>query len=311
MDTVDSSLAFSQQVALLEKKRAVLLGLLRLTETLQQLRVALSSVLQLGGAAGAAPSDSDLRAFEVIRQRVADLSSAELRQAIEQLDGKVRDSLAQISTMALQLVDDARASLSDLELIHPRVNGFNRFARTNIAMRVLLEQRGESLPALQFELPREAIAQRLARVEEKEQGICRALVAHIQDMRGDLALMLGNPHCAESQTQFYQVLDQALAANLAHIEAGLSLSELPMPIESIEVEGGGSVEHADSPVAEPVGTAEAETAASASPLPDVAPDPLPAPGLLGRLRRWLSSPVEVRWRDLQPPADPAKRRDGE
>lgn len=311
MDTVDSSLAFSQQVALLEKKRAVLLGLLRLTETLQQLRVALTSVLQLGGAAGAAPSDSDLRAFEVIRQRVADLSSAELRQAIEQLDGKVRDSLAQISTMALQLVDDARASLSDLELIHPRVNGFNRFARTNIAMRVLLEQRGESLPALQFELPREAIAQRLARVEEKEQGICRALVAHIQDMRGDLALMLGNPHCAESQTQFYQVLDQALAANLAHIEAGLSLSELPMPIESIEVEGGGSVEHADSPVAEPVGTAEAETAASASPLPDVAPDPLPASGLLGRLRRWLSSPVEVRWRDLQPPADPAKRRDGE
>jgi len=74
LDTVDSSLAFSQQVALLEKKRAVLLGLLRLTETLQQLRVALTSVLQLGGAAGAAPSDSDLRAFEVIRQRVAKAS---------------------------------------------------------------------------------------------------------------------------------------------------------------------------------------------------------------------------------------------
>lgn len=311
---MDDSLAFNQQMILLEKKRAVLLGLLRLTEALDQLRIALQAVLQLGAGGPSQLSLADLRSFEKVRERVAGLSAAELQSGIHNLDQRVHHSLAEISQLALQLVDDAQASFSDLERINPRLNEFNRFARTSIAMRALLARRGLSLPALQFELPRSEIEQRLAGVEQKEQSICQALVRHIGDMRGDLALMLGNPACSESQRQFYAELDQALAANLAHIEAGLSLSDLPMPIESIVVAGDLPVDGEAPQVPVP---AAVTPVAPAEPLERADPVTAPAPvaeqaasaalpGLGARLKAWLHSPWDVRWKDISAPSDKAK-----
>lgn len=309
---MDSSLAFSQQMNLLEKKRAVLLGLLRLTETLEQLRAALQALLQLGGGGQSQLPLSDMRAFEVIRERVAGLSDAELHSGIANLDLRVHQSLASISQIALQLVDDAHASLADLEQINPRLNQFNRYARTSIAMRVLLERRGLSLPPLQFELPRSEIEQRLAGVEQKEQNICQAVVLHINDMRSDLTLILGNPACSDSQRQFYSELDQALAANLAHIEAGLSLSELPMPIESIEVAGEPQTADEPAAVAEPQGPTETTpvTPSASNPQPSAAPEAgaeEAAAGFVGKLKTWLNSPWDVRWKDVsKAPADKGK-----
>jgi len=318
---VDNSLTFNQQVALLEKKRAVLLGLIRLTEALDQLRIALQGALQLGIGGPIQLSLADMRSFEKIRKRVAGLSVAEMHSGIQHLDQRVHHGLAEISQLALQLVDDAQASLLDLEQINPHLHEFNRLARTSIAMRVLLARRGRSLPPLQFELPRGEIEQRLAGVEQKEQSIGQTLVRHIGGMRNDLALILGNPACVESQRQFYRQMDQALAADLAHIEAGRSLSALPMPIESIEVAGdqpGATAASATAApaAAEPAAASEAAPRAPAADLPASA-SPLAvahadtpsaaAPGFIGRLKTWLNSPWDVGWKDVsKTPVDKAK-----
>jgi hypothetical protein len=298
---VNNSLTFNQQMDLLEKKRAVLLGLIRLTETLDQLRIALQGALQLGTGGHIQLSLADMRSFEKIRKRVAGLSVAEMQNGIQHLDQRVHQGLAQISQLALQLVDDAHASLLDLEQINPHLHEFNRLARTSIAMRVLLGRRGRSLPALQFELPRHEIEQRLAGVEQKAQSISQTLVRHIGGMRSDLALILGNPACIDSQRQVYREMDQGLLADLAHIEAGRSLSELPMPIESIEV----AWEHADTAAApaEPEAVAAvlqsvpaAGLPASTSPLAETLPGA--ESGFVSRLKAWLNSPWDVGWKDV-------------
>lgn len=294
---MNNALPFAQQVLLLEKKRAVLQGLIHLSEALELLRSGLQAMLQLGGGGQAQVSLRDMRAFETIRTRVAQLSDGELRNSIHALDQRVLQSLAHMCQLALQLVDDARTSALDLEQIQPRVNEFNRFARTAIAMRILLERRGQFIEPLQLPLPQHEIEQRLVSVTEKEQGMTQALVSHIQDMRSDLALMLGNPACSASQQQFYQVLDQALEANLNHIEAGLSLAELPMPIDSIEV---GEQQVTAEPGAEPEPEAEPglepETAApGASESQSQASAPI---GFVPRLKAWLHSPWHVGWKDV-------------
>lgn len=296
---MNNALPFAQQVLLLEKKRAVLQGLIHLSEALELLRSGLQAMLQLGGGGQAQVSLRDMRAFETIRTRVAQLSDGELRNSIHALDQRVLQSLAHMCQLALQLVDDARTSALDLEQIQPRVNEFNRFARTAIAMRILLERRGQFIEPLQLPLPQHEIEQRLVSVTEKEQGMTQALVSHIQDMRSDLALMLGNAACSASQQQFYQVLDQALEANLNHIEAGLSLAELPMPIDSIEVgeqqataESGAQPE----PEAEAEPGLEPETAApGASKSQSQASAPI---GFVPRLKAWLHSPWHVGWKDV-------------
>lgn len=296
---MDTTLPFTQQVALLEKKRAVLQGLMHLSEVLEQLRSGLQAMLQLGGGGQTQVSLADMRSFQIIRERVAALSDGELRSGIQSLDQRVQQSLGEMCQLALQLVDDARASQHDLEHINPKVNQFNRFARTAIAMRILLERRGQPVAPLQLILPQAEIEQRLARVQEKEQGISRALVKHIQGMREDLVLMLGNPACGESQRQFYQVLDQALAANLAHIEAGLSLSELPMPIDSIEV-GEQTVQ------TPPAQVSDAPPAKASSPPSEVQTTQAalaPAQGFVPRLKAWLNSPWHVGWKDVGKPGE--------
>ncbi len=139
-----SSLA--AQIALIEKKRAVLLGLTQLVISLERLHTSLEAVLLLGGSR-LQLSTAELRSVEVIRQRVRNLSDAELRAAVFNLDGLVSDSLLNLSRLALQLVDDPQVRLDQLESIHPQVNTFNRNARTAIALRALLAKRGEVVAA--------------------------------------------------------------------------------------------------------------------------------------------------------------------
>ena len=274
-----SSLA--AQIALIEKKRAVLLGLTRLVISLERLHSSLEAVLLLGGSR-LQLSTSELRSVEVIRQRVRNLSDAELRAAVFNLDGLVSDSLLNLSRLALQLVDDPQVQLDQLESIHPQVNTFNRNARTAIALRALLAKRGEVVAALHLPLPRLAIQQRLQQVDAREQVIRQQVCSHITGMRGDVVQLLANPACSGAQRAMYQALDQSLAENLAHIQAGLSLSELPVAIEDIEVAEAAPAHGDDS----------REAALSAAPVPSVTSEASEKEqaGLLPRVRDWLNAP---------------------
>ena len=274
-----SSLA--AQIALIEKKRAVLLGLTQLVISLERLHTSLEAVLLLGGSR-LQLSTAELRSVEVIRQRVRNLSDAELRAAVFNLDGLVSDSLLNLSRLALQLVDDPQVRLDQLESIHPQVNTFNRNARTAIALRALLAKRGEVVAALHLPLPRLAIQQRLQQVDAREQVIRQQVCSHVAGMRGDVAQLLANPACSAAQRAMYEVLDQSLAENLAHIQAGLSLSELPVAIEDIEVAEAAPARSEDSRAAElPAAPVPLET--HEAPLKEDA-------GLLPRVRDWLNAP---------------------
>ena len=275
-----SSLA--AQIALIEKKRAVLLGLTQLVISLERLHSSLEAVLLLGGSR-LQLSTSELRSVEVVRQRVRNLSDAELRAAVFNLDGLVSDSLLNLSRLALQLVDDPQVRVDQLDAIHPQVNTFNRNARTAIALRALLAKRGEVVAALQLPLPRLAIQQRLRQVDAREQEIRQQVCIHVTGMRSDIAQLLANPACSAAQHEVYQALDQSLAENLAHIEAGLSLSELPVAIEDIEVEEDVPARGDD--------TREAEAPAEPGALPEVPASPGKSEaGLLPRVRDWLNAP---------------------
>lgn len=269
-----SSLA--AQIALIEKKRAVLLGLTQLVISLERLHASLEAVLLLGGNRQQL-TEAELRSVEIIRQRVASLSDSELRAAVLNLDGLVSDSLLNLSRLALQLVDDPLVRLDQLESIHPQVNTFNRNARTAIALRALLAKRGEVVAALHLPLPRLAIQQRLQQVDAREQVIRQRVVEHINEMRCDIAQVLNNPECSSAQRTMYEVLDQSLADNLAHIQAGLSLSELPVMIEDIEVV---EADHMAVQESQPVDVPDA---------PKLTPD-AGSPGLVRRVRDWLNAP---------------------
>lgn len=301
---MSGSMSITQQVSILELKRSVLRGLVELVISIERLRQSIEAVM-LSGANPEQLSAAELQSVEVIRQRVASHSDDELRSAIDSLDLLVNDTLQELSKLALQLADDPTANSVELEAFHPRVNMFNRNARTAIALRALLAQRGVVLPAMVFSLPQEAISERLHKVEQREQQVRRKVEHHIESMHQDIAALLQNPACPAAQQTIFLAMQQSLADNLAHIRAGLSLTDLPMPIEEIEEE---SQVFTPSASREPVQAAHATseppaTSAPATSAPAQNPSAAKPAGLVPRMRSWLNSPWNSSWKTGGKPRD--------
>lgn len=111
--------------------------------------------------------------------------------------------------------------------------------------------------------------------------VCR----HVVDMRVDLAQLLANPQCSAEQLQMFAELDASLAGNLEHILAGHSLAELPMPIEAVEVDEPESLAEVAAEAEVPVEPEPVEL-----PVPPESSEAARSPGLLVRVRDWLSEP---------------------
>ncbi len=298
------SSSINQLVTLLEMKRAVLRSLVQLVIVLEKLRNSIEAVMLFGGNP-AQLSPAELNAIDVIRQRVENHSNEELRAAINNLDQLVNDTLDELSKLALELADDPDVSEAELEAFHPRVNMFNRNARTAIALRALLAQRGIVLPPIAFSLPQEAISERLQKVEQREQKVRAKVETHVESMQQDIITLLENPACPAAQREIFQAMQQSLADNLAHIRAGLSLADLPMPIEDIEEENQVFTPSASTEKAQPRIAASEQPAAPATtsvPQPGEAQTKSTA-GLIPRIRGWLNSPWDSSWKIGGKPRD--------
>ena len=298
------TMSITQQISSLEMKRGILRGLVDLVISLEQLRASIGAVMLCGGNPDQL-STAELHSIEVIRQRVATHSNEELCSAIDSLDRLVNDTLQELIKLAMQLADDPQANPAELEAFHPRVNMFNRNARTSIALRALLAQRGVALPVMVFSLPQEAISERLQKIEAREQQVRHKVEEHVEGMQQDITALLQNPSCPPAQHAIFLAMQQSLAENLAHIRAGLSLADLPMPIDDIEAESQVFTPSASTEKVQP-----REVTTEATPI-----SPHPAPqhpaqagqaetsGLIPRMRNWLHSPWNSSWKIGGKPRD--------
>lgn len=294
---MSGSMSITQQISALQMKRGILRSLVNLVISLEQLRVAVEAVMLSGGDPQQL-SAAELHSIDVIRQRVAQHSNEELQSAIDSLDRLVNDTLQELTRLAIELADDPRINPVELEAFHPRVNMFNRNARTSIALRALLAQRGIHLPAIVFNLPQEAISERLQKIEAREQQVRHKVEAHVEGMLQDITALLQNPSCAPSQQSIFLAMQQSLAENLAHIRAGLSLTDLPIPIDEIEAENEVFTPSASTEKAQPREVAGQPPANAVQATPQATADGSSAtpPGLIPRVRQWLNSPWNSSWK---------------
>jgi hypothetical protein len=297
-------MSINQQVSSLEMKRNILRGLVDLVISLERLRASVEAVM-LSGGNPAQLSTAELHSIEVIRQRVASHSNDELRSAIDSLDRLVNDSLQELIKLAIQLADDSQANPAELEAFHPRVNMFNRNARTSIALRALLAQRGVNLPVIIFSLPQEAISERLQTIEAREQQVRHKVEEHVEGMQEDISVLLRNPACPPAQHAIFLTMQQSLAENLAHIRAGLSLADLPMPIDDIEEDNQVFTPSASTEKAQPRKVTNEPTTPSTetSSQQPAEVSPVATPGLIPRVRNWLNSPWNSSWKIGGKPRD--------
>lgn len=288
----DKTLTPAEELQALRERRRALERLVRVAQVIERLHRGLEAALLLGQT----PRELAHKAQGFLRhldQQTLIQPTRDLQTALGSLDREVQAALARIMAFARgerELGERIAAEVqpsAELGEVFALLGRFRRSAQTAVALRLLLRDRGVSIAPVRLEIAREEIQAQILVLKERE-GICRTLVRdEIAHLQSSLEGLLADDRLAEgARTMLRSVLDD-LNRNLAHLEAGGSVDELPVAVEVIEL-----AEALPAPVpVQPAGVSP--------------PSPAPGPatprrvGLLRHLWLWLTGPWRQGWKDIE------------
>jgi len=189
-----------------------------------------------------------------------------------------------------------------IQMLEKRLQAFRRKAQTNVAIRLVLDERGAQLKALHLPISQEQLSVEVLELRQKEQKCRDKIIREVNSLVTETNHLLSQPLYPESVVQAMQQNRARLQEALLHLQAGKSLEDLPFHIEVHEEVRTlpEPFEAQDAPaVSEPL-------LPSQIPLPATEESPT---GFLRVFSRWLNSGMEVSWKDAgQQPRPPEERR---
>lgn len=296
----------TQTLAQLEQRRQLLQQLIGVTAVIENLKLSLAQMLNPGSPDQ--PADIS-RMLATLDDDIASLPDTQLSHELESLDRRLRA----LYGLLMPVIEEIQAAESASELVS-LTNAVNdartlhQLVQAAMAIRILLSQRGLPVPQFRLPLDRARLEAQLETVTDKEQACRQQVIEQVHDMEQDLRHLLGNTGLPAAMRSLMEQMLSGLQDNLRHLQAGLSVSELPLPIEAASfVEQDAPVPPSDRPELPEAGQAAVPEPDEPSAAPGQAPDndtdtPEPAlqpPGLLQAILLWISSPWNVSWRDIR------------
>ncbi|MEJ2591049.1 MAG: hypothetical protein P8178_06575 [Candidatus Thiodiazotropha sp.] len=276
-------------ISRIEQKRQLLERIVDITHAIENMQASLNAVLVLGVASKDLPADA-LNLYSSLSASLCNLPVKQIERYYDNLEILIRKQLNRILEYAgLDFPEDdgvefitlssTRDGVDPLELL----DAFKRTAQTAVSLRVLLRKRGVATPGAAIPVSPQVIRQQLVRLEEQEQ-IQRTRIKHkIVEMQEDVRRMIDNPaYPAGMQAMLREVVGN-LQQDLDQLARGAPVDRLSfvaemqeiVPVEAQAVEMEEITIEAPAPVS-------AETS-----------------GFSGKAMRWLNSPWDVGWDDLQ------------
>lgn len=292
----------AEELNALRERRQALERIVRVTQVVERLHRGLEAALLMGQT----PRELARKAQGYLRhldQATLIQPSKDLQIVLANLDREVQGSLARVMAFAKQeqeqelseQIATAPQPPGDLSSIFALLGKFRRGAQTAVALRLLLRERGVAIAPVQLQVSRAEIETQIQVLKARE-NVCRALVKdEIAQIQASLERLLEDERFTESVRLVMRNVQADLRRNLAHLEAGGSLDELPVLVEAIEL--------AEEPL----------PAMAPSPAPSVPPAPLPAErrrrlGLLRHLWLWLTGPWGQGWNEIEDSPKPWRKR---
>jgi len=254
--------------------------------------------------------------FDAIEKRMADLPSPEIIRKLETVEKVTEQSLRQM--LHLATLDVAQLRAQQIDALNPEsfktfIDDFRNRTNTALAIRLLLKKKGLAIAPFKLPVPQETIAAQISRLKEKE-------VACVKEVRKEIYDIIRDSQALLTLTELDQQLRQQLAdivsgmhANLAHLDNGGSITEIPnefeiITLQSEEVVLVDATAETNAPK-QPATTAPVEETVAKTPAitPDQeALDNRESPSETQLQKRsfwwifklWLTSPWNTRWSDL-------------
>ena len=285
----------------LRKRRSALQEIVRVTLSIEKLKQGLTSLLLVGKP----PSDiprSALKLFESLSRGVSHYSTKRLQESLAAIRHGIQANFEQVMAIAnapdtLEATDNVEHN-QDIERLHTLIHEFRRRVQTAVALAMLLRERGIHTDEISLPVSRDDIESRIEQLAHEEQQCRHRLENEMNDMLEyvDSILQMTNEE-GSLHMELVETREQ-LQLNLRHLATGRQLEEMPIVFEMIEM--GGTEDHripftpTSLPDAPPAASPKADTR------PDQDEDTQPARrcGFFTRLRIWLTTPLGVRWRDI-------------
>lgn len=285
------------ELTALRQRRSALQEMARIALSVEKLRQGLSALLLVGKPPDDLP-DSALTLFETLSKSVRHYSDRRLRESLDAIEKVVQDNVERILAIAdaPDRLDSAGHDSGDPGDLHALIHEFRRHVQTAVALGLLLHERGIACPEFRLPVSHEVISTRIGHLIEEEKRCRNRLETEMSNMLDEIGKLENTLH-DERITLELRDLRRQLLDNLAHLRRGENIEDMPVVFEMIEM--GSAEDHripftpTSLPSAPPT-----ETASHANESVNETDDTPPRRPFGRRLWTWLTTPLGVRWRDI-------------
>jgi len=284
----------TQDVAALERKRQILEQIVDITRAIETMQESLNAVLVMGVASKDLP-DEALKLYSSLSGSMRNLPVNRIKEYHANLEIIVKKQLNRIlnySGIDFSADDQVEfitlSSEGDQQSPVEMLNAFKRTAQTAVSLRVLLRKRGVATPGCVLPASAELIKQHLNHLNQQEQVQRSRVRSKIEEMQADIARMIDNPAYPQAMKAMLREVRGNLDQDLQLLARGVPIQRLSFVAETDEIlvtEVAGEYPEVEEIVLE-----------GHAPVPH----PPAKTGFSETAIRWLNSPWDVSWDDLQP-----------
>lgn len=287
----------ANKLALITEQRSALEKVVKISLAITRLQSGLESMLILGQETSQL-SQGHIKTFEIISKSIKHLPTDKLKSALTHLDSYINTALHSVMDLVAQgetllVEDDVDAGkLGNIHKdIHSRLNTFRRKSQTAVVVRLLLRKRGINTAPFSLPIPESSITDKITELEGKEKHCRQRIKNEIDIMETYVDSLLKTEGLPASTCEEMREVKASLQKNRQHLLAGRPIEEMPIVFEIIEMgdeskiyDLGSDALNEEQPIPD---EAQAETEQNRM-----------RRGFYSRLKDWLASPVNVRWKDI-------------
>lgn len=302
------STSITDELELINQKKSALQRLVKLTSNLNRLNQGLQSVLILGKSV-INISPKILDSFKLLRNKLEPLPTPKLQHTLSATEIKIQNDIKQVleitqkddsqldeylSQKGEKLIDSIEESFSEY------VNNFKKKAQASIAIRIVLKSRFALSSAFLLPVPESFIKKQIRTLDKRENRYRKRIKQELITIYKDVSRILSKNSYSDEINEHLNNTRDTIIDNIKHINAGKSLENLPLNLESIQLASDTEEPQItdDKPEQQAEVKDEPEVVEVLAKIEELEIKPLKR-GIMSRLFEWSTTPLDHSWSDTE------------
>ncbi|MCW8910022.1 MAG: hypothetical protein OQK76_05315 [Gammaproteobacteria bacterium] len=289
------------ELAIINKKRAALQKLVKLTSMLSRLHQGLQSVLLMGNPTSYIP-EKVISNFKNMTDKLASQSTEKLQITLSNTDIKINRDIKRVLEISQQnetelttQIGQATNTSSELNF-EEYVAAFKKNAQTSIALRIALKARNTPIKPFSLSIPEKFINHQILELDEKETACKSKIQSSMETINHDIGTLIKRADFPDDMKKKLDETRAHLRSNIDYFSSGGPIENMPILSEQFE-EPQNNAETTNEGLHVDTTTEESE-AEVITPIITEKEKALLKRSLITRTKEWLFTPWNTKWKDI-------------